>query len=375
MSLLNGSTLHDFRVTNFKCFEDLNLTQLGQVNLVVGRNSVGKSSLLEALYAYRSEDPIDALDSIASLRGESWRPSSRGAAILSLFRTSPRPGSEMLLGPIDDPLRIRLRAFNRRKDEEGYWRYEPAPDSTPSDSLFGQLTTRVLRDASQGIELQFRGEILRRMILDSRYRLRKRTATIGMQGPEQQTECVFVGAGGLPVSILSSLWDLVALSASEDEVVELVRSVFPAVERISMIGRYEGTEATGERRAFVKAVGFSEPVPIQRIGDGVGRILGIAIALVNAKNLLLLDEFENGLHYSIHESVWRFIFEASLRLGVQVFVTTHSLDCIKAFSRVAARSDAVGSLIRLEEKGGKIRAVQVDEKTLEIAERNAVELR
>ena len=68
------------------------------------------------------------------------------------------------------------------------------------------------------------------------------------------------------------------------------------------------------------------------------RIFGIALALENAKDgLLLIDEVENGLHYSVQPDVWRFLFQAATKLNVQVFATTHSYDCIKSFEGLRER--------------------------------------
>jgi predicted ATP-dependent endonuclease of OLD family len=99
--------------------------------------------------------------------------------------------------------------------------------------------------------------------------------------------------------------------------------------------------------------------------------------LVNARNgLLLVDEIENGLHYSAQLDVWRLINRLASRLNVQVFATTHSWDCIESFQK-AAQEDTQneGILIRLESKKGKIVATLFDEKELGIATREQIEVR
>ena len=73
---------------------------------------------------------------------------------------------------------------------------------------------------------------------------------------------------------------------------------------------------------------------------------------MNAKDgILLIDEFENGLYYSVKRDLWRFIFRLAHSLNAQVFATTHSWDCIEAFQR-AAREDRQeeGLLIRYKER-------------------------
>jgi AAA15 family ATPase/GTPase len=107
------------------------------------------------------------------------------------------------------------------------------------------------------------------------------------------------------------------------------------------------------------------------------RALGISLALVNAKDgILLIDEFENGLYYSVQPDLWRLIFRVASRLNVQVFAITHSWDCIEAFQQASRSEQEVeGLLIRLESKKGSIVATLFDERQLGIATREHIEVR
>ena len=62
--------LDEFRIRGFRAFSEYSLSDLKRVNLFVGRNNAGKSSLLEALYLYASHMDLDALQSLAAKRGE-----------------------------------------------------------------------------------------------------------------------------------------------------------------------------------------------------------------------------------------------------------------------------------------------------------------
>lgn len=65
--------------------------------------------------------------------------------------------------------------------------------------------------------------------------------------------------------------------------------------------------------------GENRPVPLTSLGDGMNRVLGIMLALIAAKGgLLLIDEVENGLHYSVQADLWRLILEMAEQLDVQV---------------------------------------------------------
>ena len=107
------------------------------------------------------------------------------------------------------------------------------------------------------------------------------------------------------------------------------------------------------------------------------RAPGISLALVNARNgILLIDEFENGLYYTVQPDIWRLIFQVARRLNIQVFATTHSWDCIEAF-QLAAKEEhqEEGYLIRLEYIQDKVTATVFDESKLGIATREHIEVR
>lgn len=115
-----------------------------------------------------------------------------------------------------------------------------------------------------------------------------------------------------------------------------------------------------------------------RLGDGVLRAFGIAVAIANSSNLpLFIDEIETGIHYTAMGDLWRSVFHLASKLNVQVFATTHSWDCIKAFGEVAqAYSDTSAQLIRMErDEDDAIRAVQYDRDSLVAATSQGIEVR
>jgi len=82
--------------------------------------------------------------------------------------------------------------------------------------------------------------------------------------------------------------------------------------------------------------------------------------------IVLIDEIENGLHYSVQEKLWQAVFSWAQDLNVQVFATTHSNECIKAFSRSldATLFKSQARLFRIERKDEKFRAVEYTKEQL-----------
>ena len=79
----------------------------------------------------------------------------------------------------------------------------------------------------------------------------------------------------------------------------------------------------------------------------------------NPRAVILLDEFENGLHQSGQSKLWDIIFELAKNLDVQVFVTTHSNDCIKSFAHSSMSED--GLAIRLDMGANGLKAQLYEE--------------
>jgi AAA15 family ATPase/GTPase len=122
---------------------------------------------------------------------------------------------------------------------------------------------------------------------------------------------------------------------------------------------------------MVSLTGVKEAVPLSTLGEGTSRALWIGSALVNSETgVLLIDEIENGLHYSVQPEMWQMIFETARELDVQVFATTHSHDCVQAFQQVSSEHEEEGMLISLRRKRSDpedIVAVPIEEDELEYA--------
>jgi hypothetical protein len=189
----------------------------------------------------------------------------------------------------------------------------------------------------------------------------------------QEVHFVFVSSKGLDKVQIAGLWDSIALTPLQEDVLGALRIIAPGVEGLNLVADV----ISSDRIPIVKVQGITEPLPLSNLGDGMQRMLGIALALVSAKDgMLLIDEIENGLHYSVQPSLWQIIFHLARHLNIQVFATSHSRDCIEAFQQIAdADKQTEGMLIRLESKKDEIVATLFDERELGIATREQIEVR
>lgn len=369
--LLNSLVVNDFR-----CFKHLYVSRLGRVNLITGKNNVGKTALLEALWLYsRGGAPFEILELLA-MRDE-WldrrrypatdRPEEQGeqaSIIKNLFYCRPsidQPGDAITIGPTEKAtLSIAVNWF-KKSDADRIDRLDMMEEWTPQDAAGPdeRIPYLVVRNTNH--------------LLDRYPLARLFGGDLGYPRPRDIVPGNFIRFQGLSVADVSLLWDKIALSPREDDVYEALRIVLPDVDRVTLIG---DRDRNGWRVPIVKVKGLEEPVPLRSVGAGMSRLFGLALGLVGAKDgMLLNDEVESGLHYSIQPNMWRLIFAVAKRLNVQVFATTHSWDCIQAFQRAAAENEDEGVLIRLQRRGEDVEAVLFDESELAIATREQIEVR
>jgi predicted ATPase len=363
MALLLNSLL----IENYRVFKRLEIPRLGRVNLLVGQNNSGKTSLLEAISLYASggsgEQILALLESHDDLRIETGRDlEDRFYAVKQLFHGRDFEWSERLtirIGPLTDDegtLSIRIAAVPSRLLGETLGAVV-APAALETDN--GPRRPAVIstfRNAARLLPMD---------VTDWR------TWSVFSSAPRVEVaRHAYVSPHSLSSETASKLWDLIALTDLEQDVVNALRIISPDVERISFIG-----EAGRNRVPMAKLRGEMHPVALRSLGDGVNRLLGIGLSLVSARGgVLLLDEVENGIHFTAQRRLWELIFELAHRLDTQVFATTHSWDCIETFQRAAARDPhEEAALMRLDDTA--ITPTSFSERELAIVTREELEVR
>jgi len=359
-------------IKRFRAFRHLQVSRLARVNLVVGKNQVGKTSLLEALWLYARRGSPFLMWQLLKTRDESVRFGERSqddqlSAIHHLFYEgqSIRDQLEPIeIGPLNSTehrLSLSVGWYTSQVDEAGHRRLHPwlSEAYNAVDHPILGLAIRLLPKAPQIYRLL-------RPIHDLNL--------IWSQSEHDEINCMFISVKGLDQIEIAQLWDRIALTNREEEVMTALRLIAPEVERISLVGTLNGTDP---RIPLVKIKQRDEPFPLRRLGDGIARLFGIALALVNAKDgILLIDEIENGLHYSLQSDLWHFIFRVARHLNVQVFATSHSWDMIEAFQEAAFGFQSDALLIRLENKSyNRLIPTVFDYRKLAIATREYIEVR
>ncbi len=98
-------------------------------------------------------------------------------------------------------------------------------------------------------------------------------------------------------------------------------------------------------------------------GQGIKTFINIMISMLILKNrTLFIDEIENGIHYSLFDKMWEIILKISKDRSVQIFATTHSKECIESYNKISKElEDNDISFINLSRnKKDKIVAITLD---------------
>ena len=293
--------LPDLQIENYRLFQDFKLERLARVNLVAGKNNVGKSALLEAALLASTQNPRDALARILSHRGE--REDERGEWVLSSlffgYRLLHNSSIEIKAGNQQFKMYV-SNGTEIAKDRDIF------PIKIQHSGASKPLELRSVKGATEDLPHR-----------------------VPWWGAKPDRTCLVRGTDTLynRYRELSAWWDKIALTPQRHTVTKILKIIEPRLQEVDFLRQQDNVKVLLE--------GMDTPVFMGSLGDGMQHLLVIAIALANSQGgILLLDEVESGLHYSVLIDFWRFLFQATRELDVQVIATTHSWDCIAAFSQV-----------------------------------------
>ena len=328
-------------ISRYRGLESFKLDGLGRINLLVGTNNSGKTSILECIELLRSAGNSHVLTTILGRRGEwGYRSDEERQDYLDvthLFANHEVPGEFVVEGVGADTRNRLFPSNNRVTVAVTDLRSSQLPfmeeDLSEED---GHLALNVSWSDSRE---EFKARVTSEGLL--RWPWARRTSRLRDNASESVQ---FIRTSGMTTMDVVRLFDDIVLTEQEQHVTEALRIIDRSIERIASVGV--------ERRPYVregpggvvlKLDGVPYRVPIGSAGDGMWRMLGLALALSNAKGgVLLVDEIDTGLHYSVMENMWRMVSERAVALDVQVFATTHSRDCYESLAAVV-RPDS-GSL-------------------------------
>ncbi len=341
--------IENIEINNFRCFDRLKVSGCKRINLISGKNNIGKTALLEAIFI--NSNPIkDTIFSLCDLRRESGN-------------------------------------FSELLPEQMYGNFffqQEIRSSCSIETIFEDASSKIVK-INIGDEQVFSDRLdlapnpvnlwLHTNIGNSDYystTIISRKQQLSTPSPRNKTQIPYLNpkyiqnSSFIPSSLRSSTvsltkeFDRARLNEKDEEVLkafQIIDNSIIAVESFSIPEPTIYLKRQGEKR-----------LPLSLFGDAMNRIADIILKIINNQDsVLLIDEIENGIHHSNQIAFWDFLYRLAEKLNVQIFATTHSLEMTEAFIKAGLnRQDSAAhfELVR-HEKTHKIVAINRDIETLE----------
>ncbi len=355
-----------FLVNNFRCFAGLHLKDLARVNLIAGKNNTGKTALLEAIHLH--DNPANWQLPVDINRARGIREPSRALEDVCawLFYRGHIPSGLSLESHDEKGVTRTLTMYilDPASARERFPEAEKALASLIGPSLKGSLSRLILKfeqtNEPERISIGVAGEIVGGghggIWIDAR---------IPRNIPD-----VFLTSGGASAMQDVGFFGELEKTKRQQEILPALQIVEPCLQHLSLVPLAGESVIHGD-------VGLPLLVPVPFMGEGVRRVLSLVLAIANAPGgVVLIDEIENGLHYSVQKKVWQVIAQAARQANVQVFATTHSWECIRWAHEAFSESEEYDfRLFRLDRTDGDVSVSSYDRERIESALFNAVEMR
>ena len=297
--------LSSFEALHYRGIDGLSLPRLSRANLVTGVNGVGKTALIEAIWLFlgrhnpsllwnanvqRSGSPV--VDPVAKLSGGVVELRGTAHGLPHRLRFTFEPVSDMA-----------RPAVVGTEGEKGptlpvVGRILSSLDGEPAQGSIGgmQLTS----EGGVVYERPISPAITKAVIESTKFHLETSDEYL-----RRYSEMVRAG--------------------SKPELTRAVNLILPRVEGIEIL-----TDDTGESYLSTTTTDGKQ-LPIHDLGGGAVRLFRLLLGFFAARQgVLLVDEVENGIHYSTLEEVWRHARRWMQEWNVQLVATTHSAECIEA---------------------------------------------
>lgn len=307
------SKLH---VERFRGIADLRIERLNQVNLIVGDNNCGKTSVLEALQLARPSGDLANVYKIARQRENIF-----GLGTNSIYENFicmfPHDGSK-----------LEIRISGECNGREIFFGLEGIQKTVLIDAK--ELDRLVLRGMEEILEEpetdSFDGEIV------FRYGHETNKEKISINRYSKITGTTTQKPDEFDIIYVSPFEHLKGKTISQiikndgyKEICLKALQLFDSEIEDMMIFRSD----IGNRPIEYLRHGRLGNMPLSTYGDGIKKVLVLSNAIARAAGgILLIDEIETAIHKKYYDDIFRFIVKACTAFNVQVFITTHSLEAI-----------------------------------------------
>jgi hypothetical protein len=358
-----------FDIKNFRGLRDIELQDLTNINLISGRNNSGKTAILEALLlhsagAHAGEVAINMLTPFRTGMPPALDPSGNSGPWDSIFNNQDPSRSIILTGVIDgSSSTTELRASK--------------PDYAPS----GQSYAPVEANQTYRLSIQVypaRGQGTSHTLTASTQTITPAAPGIGnlsiqvsginlkLEPPGNFIMPAFFSSGKVRTNQneLARRYSNLRIAGRDRDFIAALKVIEPRIRGVEVL-------VSNNISMLHADIGTAKPFPLPLMGEGTVTMADLITGIFEVRNgIALIDEIENGIHYSALPSLWHHVARAARQAKVQVFATTHSRECLLAAHESFRKTPREISLIRIKEGrdgNGSQSISHYDFKTLESA--------
>jgi AAA15 family ATPase/GTPase len=326
---VENNHLRYFKIENFKKFDSLEVNDIGQFNLIVGDNNVGKTCLLEALLFDKDDSKF------------------------SIFLME----SLLLRGLID-----------RNVIDKNHIKYELPKNSIQRRFFKNQLLPIIYnyREVSNEKHEIFVDVDDRNFELKPNRELKITNNLVLSMNFENESilNFPFIGFNSTSERDIYNLYNNLKTKRDKENLIKTIQVVDINVIDIELRQNFDDLKSV----FLISFEDKDEFVPLNFLGDGFKRIFYIVLKTLSLKGKrIMIDEIEIGIHHSKMKDFWVNIMKVCKELDVQLFATTHSQECISSFLEASKELNEKNiRLIRLQEnKDQSIKAICYKEEYIE----------
>ncbi len=312
---MDGHFLTDIEIKQFKCFTDFKAAGFKRVNLIGGKNNVGKTAFMEACYINVHSNSINAfITAIYSIKfaRESLNVFQQKSDELTILE------STEIYTAISNLKNIKY-ALQKK-------------DATKSYLI--NILNRINPTVSEAINLN--------------KTIKAKDLSINIS---HISNIHFIDNFGWDNAELVNAYQVVQKIDMEFELNSLVNEFDNSIANFKVIGDNPQCKTNGEYR------------DINEFGDGLKHYISIICGLYACENgYLFIDEIDNGIHYSQLDRLWEIILTLSKKTNCQVFASTHSKEMLEAFARVAEKlaEQDISYTILVKNKQQELKTISLD---------------
>ncbi len=319
---MEANHLSYFKVENFKKFDELEINNIGQFNLIVGDNNVGKTSLLEALLVDKQYYIFfDALHYILTVLKKFDRLNARtDNGFIDYYLKKNVINSNLQLKFITKSVNI-TDTFELRKANSNTNRVWVHNTNSENINLNNYSSNVIRSDEYNSLNLTY----------------------------------PFIPFGfNYDHNLTHYFSNYIQLSNSkESSFINSLKIMIPDISGIKVNAGFSTNPIL-----LVGQNGIDEVLPLATFGDGLLKFFKLLISIViHSGKRLMIDEVDTGVHYSRMKDFWKTIIQASVDNKVQLFATTHSKECLLYFKEAIAE-------LKLENEARVIRLVEHKDKSI-----------